>query len=272
MLRHYVSKKQNDWDEILTMAEFAVNNAKQASTRTTPFMLNAGQHPLVPATLTLPSRVPAAREFAEGMREALATAKSCLHAAQDRQKSHADTKRRDVFFAVGEQVLLKTTNIALKRPSGGTRKLMPKWIGPFPIQAVVGNPKPGQPPRAVRLQLPDSMGAIHPVFHVSLLRLYKDSGTQKPPPAPVEVDGELEYVVEDVLNHRWVRAGGKYKLQYLIKWLGYPDEENCWEDAEGLSELEAAARYEASTDMLADKPAPKAGFVPTPPKKRTIKG
>ncbi len=38
MLRMYVSKAQTDWDEKLSCAEFAINNAEHSSTGFTPFM------------------------------------------------------------------------------------------------------------------------------------------------------------------------------------------------------------------------------------------
>ena len=56
MLRHYVDKKQNDWDQHLTMVEIAYNNSKQASTGFSPFFLNSGQHPTLP--LSTPSLAP----------------------------------------------------------------------------------------------------------------------------------------------------------------------------------------------------------------------
>ena len=51
MLPHYCDPSQTDWNEHLSLAEFAVNNAVQASTRFTPFMLNSGQHPHTPTTI-----------------------------------------------------------------------------------------------------------------------------------------------------------------------------------------------------------------------------
>jgi hypothetical protein len=48
MLRNWVNYKQDDWDEHLAAAEFACNNAKQASTGVTPFFANTGQDPSVP--------------------------------------------------------------------------------------------------------------------------------------------------------------------------------------------------------------------------------
>ena len=66
---------------------------------------------------------------------------------------------------------------------------------------------------------------IHNVFYVSLLEPCKLSteGTVPSPP-PIEVNGEEEYEVKEILDSR-VRH---HKLQYLIKWLGYPDLDNEW--------------------------------------------
>ncbi len=44
-LRAFVNFEQNDWARLLPMAEFAYNNAKNASTGHTPFELNCGFYP-----------------------------------------------------------------------------------------------------------------------------------------------------------------------------------------------------------------------------------
>ncbi|CAJ0936069.1 unnamed protein product [Ranitomeya imitator] len=44
------------------------------------------------------------------------------------------------------------------------------------------------------------------------------------PPAPVLVEGELEYIVEKILDSRVSRR----RLQYLVKWKGYAQEDNSW--------------------------------------------
>ena len=43
-LRTFVNYEQNNWAKLLPMAEFAYNNAKNASTGNTYFKLNCGYH------------------------------------------------------------------------------------------------------------------------------------------------------------------------------------------------------------------------------------
>ena len=45
--RAFVNWEQDDWAKLLPMAELAYNNAKNASTGHTPFILNCGYHPRV---------------------------------------------------------------------------------------------------------------------------------------------------------------------------------------------------------------------------------
>ena len=46
MLRAYVGKRQNDWDERLGMVEFAYNNSVHSSSSFIPFYLCYGRHPV----------------------------------------------------------------------------------------------------------------------------------------------------------------------------------------------------------------------------------
>ena len=119
MLRHFVNPLQNDWDEYLDALEFAYNNSWHQSLDTSPFKLLYGFNPISPgesellSTETL-SRVPAAHTFVEDFGLSFKQARLCLQAAQSRQKEYADTKRRDVTFKVGEEVLLSTKNLKLQ--------------------------------------------------------------------------------------------------------------------------------------------------------------
>jgi hypothetical protein len=77
------------------------------------------------------------------------------------------------------------------------------------------------------LELP-MQWSIYPVFHIDLLTPYKEMTIHGPnftQPAPELIDGEEEYSVEKILDSQ--RFGRRWRLQYLVKWEGYPDSDNC---------------------------------------------
>lgn len=135
MLRMYVSPAQDDLDDFLSAIEFAINDSWQESIRTTPFMLNFGQHPRLGMRISNESYyVPEAKK----MQAAVLDAKECLRRAQDCQRTYANQKRRELQYKVGEKVLLSTKNIRFRYK--GTKKLLPKFIGPFTVVKKIGKP------------------------------------------------------------------------------------------------------------------------------------
>ena len=68
-------------------------------------------------------------------------------------------------FEIGKHVFLKVSPTRGVIRFGKQGKLQPRFIGPFKILNQVKNV-------AYRLALPLAMVAIHPVFHVSMLRKY----------------------------------------------------------------------------------------------------
>ena len=234
MLRHWVNPHQDNWDVLLDAAEFATNNSVCTSTKDTPFRLNYGQDPLTPLSVELDTRIPAARDFVAEMTQSLANAKVALAAAQSRHKYFYDQGRRHLEMRVGARVLLRSTNLKFKAKV--SRKLMPKWIGPFEVTERVGE-------LAYRLKLPPTL-RIHNVFHVELLKEFKDSDRHQPPPLPVEVDGEIEYEVEAVTHHRYVKRGKRPPAsEYLVKWAGYGAEFNSWEPEAHVEETVALTEF-----------------------------
>lgn len=236
MLRSYVNTHHNDWDKHLPMLEFAYNNSVNASTGYSPFYLNYGYHPNVPAALSNPQAStsnPTATAFAQELATHLSAARANLERAQAAQARASDRRRRDLQFSVGDQVLLATADLALKE-SGQTNKLLPPWVGPFKVLAVIN-------PNAYKLKLPDRWKLLHPVFNISRLRPYKaNDATQFPGrevlsrPPPDIVDGDKTFIVETILDKKSVKSGRSRVTKYLIKWQGYPDSDNTWEPAQNL--------------------------------------
>ncbi|KAJ9509668.1 hypothetical protein QJQ45_011337 [Haematococcus lacustris] len=241
MLRNYVSPHHDDWDQHLTAAEFAYNASVQASTGYSPFRLNSGQEPHTPLTLTVPSSAvqgnsESASAFLQRMASDIASATHHLVKAQERQTTYANKKRRDHTFKVGDMVYLAHSFFAHTQPANATaenatRKFSPRLHGPFKVLEVVT-------PVALKLQFPPAWSTMHPVVHVSHIKLHNDGSAQfptrnpNPPPEPEIINGEEHFEVQEIRNHRFVRG----KLQLQVKWLGHPDHENTWLPLEQLQE------------------------------------
>ena len=237
MLRHYVNPYQNDWDEYLTVVEFAINNSWQTSIQNTPFYMNYVHHPFTQLTLQVDTviRVPKAQSFIQNHQDIVNHAKVCLQGAQDRQKEYADRTRRDVKqMRVDDQVLLSTKNLKF-RNKGATPKFMPKFIGPFKVLKLVGprDQRTGEVTvvTAVKLELPPLM-KVHDVFHLAMVKPYKDNGTVQPPsPLEYEADGSAQWEVESLLQDRIRKHvdGRKQVTEYLVRWAGFGPEHDTWE-------------------------------------------
>lgn len=109
------------------------------------------------------------------------------------------------------------------------KKLAAKFVGPFRVVKKIGSV-------SYKLSLPPS-SQLHDVFHVSLLKPYE--GILPTEPAAIEVDGESEYEVEDILDHRPTRG----TMRYLVKWLGYDNSHNEWVKEEDLHADAILSRY-----------------------------
>jgi len=129
----------------------------------------------------------------------------------------------DPVIEPGDKVWLKSKNIRTTRPSN---KLDHKQIGPYTILEKVGS-------RAYKLDLPASV-KLHPVFHISLLEPTASTesipGHHQPPPAPIIIEAQQEWEVEQILDSRQHRS----KIQYRVKWNGFYDPDKTWYPAENF--------------------------------------
>ncbi|XP_009761876.1 uncharacterized protein [Nicotiana sylvestris] len=114
-----------------------------------------------------------------------------LCTAQSRQKSYVDWKVHDVVFTVGEQFLLRVSPLKGVMMFGKKEMLSPRYIGPFEILNRVREV-------VYRLVLPPSLSAVHPVFHVSMLRKYHIDPSRILDFSSVQLDKNLTYVEESV--------------------------------------------------------------------------
>ena len=246
MLRHYVSYDQKNWADLLPLLEFSYNNSVHAATGVTPFVMNTGQHPREFADLLMPDKTPTRVQnvatFVSQMSDMTMAAREAIKTANEAYAKYADEKRREKEFEVGDKVLLSTKFFKPPADKERRRKLAPKYAGPFEVTRVIS-------PVAYELKLPQGTN-VHNVFHASLLREYHEdtTGTRKAPAPPaVLVDGELEYVVHKILDHRRRRN----KLEFLVHWKNYNMDESTWEPERNVAGSEAHEVYLAAHPGIA---------------------
>jgi hypothetical protein len=112
MLRACALKHGGSWDKRLPYAEFAYTNSYQSSLKMAPFEALYGRKCRTPlfwnqtgeSQLFGPEIIKEAKRQVEIIREN-------LKIAQSRQKSYADTKRREVVFEVGDYAYLRVSPI-----------------------------------------------------------------------------------------------------------------------------------------------------------------
>jgi hypothetical protein len=237
-LRMFCNDEQDNWATILSMAEFAYNNAHQSSIKMSPFYAVYGYQPFMRFQLMDYSRtetVPNARERIERLHQAREELETRWETAKAQQAKYYNKRHSPMTFNIGDLVLLSTKNLRQRRPS---KKLSHRFIGPFRVLEPIGT-------QAYRLALPMKW-KVHPVFHVSYLEPYYQgiqSELNEEMPPPELVNDQEEYEVEEILDQK-LRKGEK---RYLVKWKGWSDDYNQWvleQDMENAPELRR--RYERS--------------------------
>ena len=216
-LRCLVSQNQASWSKHLTWVEYAHNTLPTSATGLSPFQCAYGYQPPLFQETEGEVTVPSAHAMVRRCHRIWAAARRVLLRSATRMKSVADRQRRPApCYRPGQKVWLATKDLPLHVMS---RKLAPKFIGPFPVSNVVN-------PVSVRLKLPRSL-KVHPTFHVSKVKPLTESTlvpASKPPPPPRIVDGGPTYTVKRLLA---VRKRGRGR-QFLVDWEGYGPEERSW--------------------------------------------
>jgi hypothetical protein len=82
--------------------------------------------------------------------ENVAKVRENMKITQSREKSHADPKRRDILFEVGEHIYLKMSPLRGTKRFHVKGKLSPRYVGPYPIVKRIGRV-------AYKLELPPEL-------------------------------------------------------------------------------------------------------------------
>ena len=230
-LRLVTSAAPEDWDQWLTMASAVHNNRRNQTTGLSPNQILLGYE--IP--LQTPNNVETNNMTVEQRIGKMNQRRDQAIEALNRIAGLKGTPPAQ--YNTGDQVWLEGKN--LKFPHQ-VSKLVPKQYGPFKIIK-------GISPVAYRLQLPPTW-MIHDMFHASLLSPYSETPAHGPNfsrPLPDLIAGEEEYEVESIKAHRY--SGRNKKLQFLIRWKGYPKSDNTWEPADSVHAPDLVRQYEQKT-------------------------
>ena len=230
MLRACVLTYGKDWEKSLSYAEFSYNNSYQTSLKMSPFEALYGRKCRTPLMwsevgercLYGPALIKEAEEHVAKVREN-------LKAAQSRQKSYADTRRRNLEFETGDHVYLKVSPIRGTRRFRIRGKLAPRYIGPYKILSRIGAV-------AYRLALPEEMADIHNVFHVSQLKKCLRIPEEQVPIEVMDLQPDLRYQERPIkildTTERQTRRSVVRFCQ--VQWSNHTEAEATWEREDDL--------------------------------------
>ena len=226
-LRNYLDYEQTNWKELLPITQYAMNDAESATTKVTPNFAVFGTKRIhqreQPTDIELPlsKRM---RIWHENIRNELNWAKEQYKIYYDRKRTEAPNLQK------GARVYLKrrTTgqkNFNIKTGRKAT-KLEHLQLGPFRIKRKLDYDN-------YELELPEHM-KIHPIVHISLLK-----PTNNPETTEKVTASDNVFEVETIKGKRTKQG----ITEYLIKWVGYEDEENTWEPVKNLNCPEKVQEY-----------------------------
>ena len=154
----FCSHRQDDWADLLPMAEFAYNNHHHPSINTTPFFANFGYHPTLTNVLMAAQSDTPDKQI-ERIHKVQAECKCAIEQSQEVSKrAYNRWKCDNPSFQSGDLVWLEATNLATDEPSP---KLASKCHSPFRIKDKLSD-------LTYRLELPTHW-KIHNIFHVNVL-------------------------------------------------------------------------------------------------------
>ncbi|WMV19367.1 hypothetical protein MTR67_012752 [Solanum verrucosum] len=112
---------------------------------------------------------------------------------------------------------------------GKKGKLSPRYIGPYRISKRIGNV-------AYELELPQELEALHPVFHISMLKKCMGDPSLIIPTKDIGIRDSLSYeeIHVQILDRQVCKLRTKEVASVKVLWRNQFVEEATWEDEEDM--------------------------------------
>ncbi|WMV30481.1 hypothetical protein MTR67_023866 [Solanum verrucosum] len=141
----------------------------------------------------------------------------------------ADALNRDLEFEVDDWVYLKVSPIKGVMRFGKKGKLSPRYIGPYKISKRIGNV-------AYELELPQKLAAVHPVFHISMLKKCMVDPSLIIPTEVIDINDSLSYeeIPIQIVDRQVRKLRTKEVALVKVLWRNQFVEEATWEVEEDM--------------------------------------
>jgi len=171
-------------------------------------------------------------DFVNEAEQQVRTIQQHLEAAQARQKSYADKRRKPIEFAVGDHVYIMVSPMKGVQRFGVKRKLAPRYVGPYRILEKKGN-------IAYKVQLPIELRAIFRVFHVSQLKKCLCVPEERVEVRDIKLKSDLVYEEKPVaiLDRKERVTRNRVVKFYKVLWSNHGEEDATWEMEDYLKEV-----------------------------------
>jgi hypothetical protein len=230
MLRACIIHYGTNWDKYLDLAKFSYNNSYQSSLQMAPFEALYGRSCRTPLTWSeTGERQIFGPDLVTEAEDKVKVIQANLKAAQSRQKSYADQRRKPLQRQVGDYFYLQVSPTKGVQHFGLKGKLAPRYIGHFEIIEACGTV-------AYRLCLPSQLAAIHDVFCISQLKKCIKVPTEIIEQQAIEIEPDLSYAEWPIqILDTKERTTRRRKIRmYKILWDHHTEEEATWETEDYL--------------------------------------
>jgi hypothetical protein len=223
----FVNFDHTNWDEGIPEALFAINSAKQSTTKISPFELVYGRTPVTSVELAFPfprEEPERTEDFLRKVWKWRKTARNFIMKQQARSKRYVDKYRSPApLYKKGDLVLV----FKKRSVPGKTKKLLPRAIGPYQVVKRFS-------PVCYRLEdIPHNRrNRRHHVFnaHVSIMKPYVARKEVDWTPWDTEEPGEA--VREDLYDDQWSDEEDEVVRLETVQETGEDEEEEDDDDEE----------------------------------------
>ena len=140
--RSFVDKRQEGWDQLLPFLAISYNSAPHSITGVSPFSVVFGREIFLPVNYNYIPDNSDAPLSAQDYKEFLSQNLDFLHddirkrtrVYQEKSKIAFDSKRPSYAFSIGDKVWM----VNHKKPAGLSKKLQPRFVGPYTILDING--------------------------------------------------------------------------------------------------------------------------------------